>query len=490
MSPPTHTHTERRTTPDGEEYIGDYKLLGPIGSGGMATVYRVKDENGKVWALKEMRPQAEAHKEMARRFRQEFDVTSRLDHRNIVGVHDFFAAQETLHLVMEFVQGLDLRTVEAYGGTLDDGRLARIGVDVAAGMSHAHVHGVLHRDLKPENILLSKRGQVKVVDFGVARVEGTRLTATGIIVGSPAYMSPEQLAGVSGQDLSEAADIYSFGVVLYELGEGRDPLGLRKHEDLLTVLRAKRKKSPRPFRRLQDPDLQALILQCLEPEPEDRPSSMEDLRKRLLRVVRAHSVRRDDLKHLATMAMENREAKRKAKGRPAPQAPSAAPPPKPARRPKPATASRRAPVPAAPAPAADWSRPELPDPMSPASPAAPAAAAAPSRAPAPAPPVENRGIHRWFEAPPHDVSMGEGAMAAGPAPMTIDEDDAPRSVTSGRVPSKVADLSFKTRKPNDGAGFLSWVAVILFAGAVLFFGTSASLTGSPLGLLERWIPMP
>ena len=81
-------------------------------------------------------------------------------------------------------------------------------------------------------------------------------------------------------------------------------------------------------------------------------------------------------------------------------------------------------------------------------------------------------------------------MAAGPATTTIDEDDAPRSVTSGRVPSKVADLSFKTRKPNDGAGFLSWVAVILFAGAVLFFGTSASLTGSPLGLLERWIPMP
>lgn len=476
----SHVHTERRSTPDGE-YIGDYKLLNRLGSGGMATVFKVRDGAGKTWALKEMRPQTEAHKEMARRFRQEFEVTSRLDHRNIVGVHDFFAAKETLHIVMECVEGVDLRSVLSYAGTLDDGRLARLGVDIAAGMTHAHVQGVLHRDLKPENILLSKRGQVKVVDFGVARVQGTRLTATGIIVGSPAYMSPEQLAGVGGQELTEAADIYSFGVVLYELAEGRDPLGLRKHEDLLTVLRAKREGRAKPFRRLKDPDFTALIMQCLEPDPEDRPNSMEEVRKRLLRVVRTHEIRREDLKDLARLAMQNLADKCKAKGKPAPvpQPPEAkAPAPRvPPSRPLPVMESY-------PAPDNDWSAPVgMPAAMRSGT------ATVPGRRPPVVAPVASRGLSRWFEAEEHS-ERPMGAIAAGEPRIARDEDSPPLSVTSGRVASKMVDLSFKTRKPTDGAGLLTWTALVLFAGAVLFFGASASLTGSPLGLLERLIPMP
>ncbi len=496
----TRAHTERRSTPDGE-FIGEYKLLGRVGSGGMATVFKVKDEKGKTWALKEMRPQPEAHKEMTRRFRQEFEVTSRLDHRNIVGVHDFFPAKETLHIVMEYVDGIDLRTVLSYAGTLDDGRLARIGVDIAAGMSHAHVQGVLHRDLKPENILLSKRGQVKVVDFGVARVQGTRLTATGIIVGSPAYMSPEQLAGVGGQDLTEAADIYSFGVVLYELAEGRDPLGLRKHEDLLTVLRVKREGRPKPFRRVKDPEMQTLILGCLDSRQEDRPSSMEEIRKRLLRIVRAHSIRRDELKDLANLTVQNHADKQKAQGKPAPL-PKAPPPPEPA--PPPRVASRAparpAPRPAAarPAPTGDWAAPAMPPSMTSSlaasamsAPQASSVDTAPPRRAAAVTqqPVVKRGLSRWFEPEPRAID-GLGAVAAGPPSIARDEDSPPRSVTSGRVPSRVADLSFKTRKPSDAVGLLTWVALFLFAGAVLFFGVSASLTGSPLGLLERWIPIP
>ena len=116
--------------------------------------------------------------------------------------------------------------------------MALIGSQIASGLAAAHAQGILHRDLKPENILMNRRGQVKITDFGVARVSGTRLTATGIIVGSPAYMSPEQLSGVAGQKLTPATDVYSLGVMLYELAEGRDPLGLKKREDLLVVLRA------------------------------------------------------------------------------------------------------------------------------------------------------------------------------------------------------------------------------------------------------------
>jgi serine/threonine protein kinase len=490
--------TARHSTPDGE-VVGDYRVLDKLGTGGMATVFKVRGPDGRSYALKEMRPQKEAKREMTRRFRQEFEVTSRLDHRNIVGVHDFFAAQDTFHIVMEYVDGLDLRSVTHWAGTLDDGRLARLGVDIAAGMAHAHVQGVLHRDLKPENILLSKRGQVKVVDFGVARVQGTRLTATGIIVGSPAYMSPEQLAGVGGQSLTEAADVYSFGVVLYELGEGRDPLGLKKHEDLLTVLRAKRKKTPRKFRRLLDPDLQGLILSCLEPEPEDRPSSMEELRKRLLKVVRSCSIRRDDLQELAQLAMSNRTAKRRAKGAAAPP-PSSALPPEPVRQPPrlPRVPQASDMPPRHATSAVDWAAPVLPPAMSGGAQAATGAGLsrvgttgvgarrAAGHGPAVAPATQ-RGVDRWFEK---TSPTPAGAVAAG-EPTVADELLAvSKSVSSGRVPSRINDLSFKGRRAVDGAGVLSWLALLLFAGAVVFFGASASLTGSPLGLLERWIPMP
>ena len=491
--------TARHSTPDGE-FVGDYRVLDKLGSGGMATVFKVRGPDGRSYALKEMHPQQEAKREMTRRFRQEFEVTSLLDHRNIVGVHDFFAAQDTFHIVMEWVDGLDLRSVTHWAGTLDDGRLARLGVDIAAGMAHAHVQGVLHRDLKPENILLSKRGQVKVVDFGVARVQGTRLTATGIIVGSPAYMSPEQLAGVGGQDLTEAADVYSFGVVLYEMGEGRDPLGLKKHEDLLTVLRAKRKTRPRRFRRLENEDLQDLILACLAPDPEDRPSSMEELRTRLLKVVRACSIRRDDLQELAGRAIDNRAAKKRARGAAAPL-PSSVLPPTPAREPP---RQPRVPPPSDLPPrhatsSVDWGAPVLPPAMGGGSSigagaglsglpttglgARRAAAAGPAVAPA-----SDRGVDRWFE--PSPSSTPAGATAAGEPTVADEHLGVSRSVTSGRVPSRINELSFKGRRATDGAGVLSWLALLLFAGAVVFFGASASLTGSPLGLLERWIPMP
>ena len=161
-----------------KDQIGDYLVVDRVGSGGMATVWRGKGPTGKLYALKEMKPQMEARQEMNKRFKQEFEVAAKLDHRNIVGVHEFFTAQQSMHIVMDWIDGLDLRAVLRYGGVLDAGRLALIGAEIAAGLACAHNHEVLHRDLKPENVLLSKRGEVKVADFGVARIRGTRLTAT------------------------------------------------------------------------------------------------------------------------------------------------------------------------------------------------------------------------------------------------------------------------------------------------------------------------
>jgi len=459
----TNQATERLASPP-NDMIGKYRILGEAGSGGMAKVWQVKGPTGRVCALKEMRPQAEARREMTRRFKQEFEVTSRIEHRNVVRVEDFFAEQGTFHIVMEWVDGLDLRGVQRHGGLLDAGRLAAIGAEIASGMAAAHAVGVLHRDLKPENVLMDSRGRIKVADFGVARVTGTRLTATGIIVGSPAYMSPEQLAGVSGQKLTPASDVYALGVILYELGEGRDPLGLKKHQDLLTVLRAKREKAPRRFKRLDDEPLRELILACLEVEEIDRPQTMEAVARELRRIARRYKTLRADLEHLIGFARHNAAEGLKAglvvaPSRPPEPAPAAEPPAE--RRPR-RTRAREPRVP-------------------------PREPRVPARTPAASARVE-------LTAPPSIAPLGPAR-----APSVVESwdgvDPAHDSVedygTPERHTSRIVHLSVKRYgRPREAVGLLAWLALIALGAAVLFFGASASLTGSPLGLVEQLVPMP
>jgi eukaryotic-like serine/threonine-protein kinase len=474
----TEPNTTRRRKRPSDEKIGSYTVLGPVGEGGMATVWRVKGPSGRIHALKEMRPQAEAKREMTRRFKQEFEVTSKLDHRNIVGVNDFFAAQDTLHIVMEWVDGLDLRDVLRFAGTLDDGRTALIGSEIAAGLAAAHSQGVLHRDLKPENVLISRRGQVKITDFGVARVTGTRLTATGIIVGSPAYMSPEQLAGVRGQDLAPASDIYSMGVLLYELAEGRDPLGLRKHEDLLTVLKLKRDKRPRRMRRVKRDDLAELLLACLEPEEEDRPQSMEELARTLRRIARKEGALRADLEFLSLTALANRDDKVRAKGAEAPRRP--APTKQEPARPSAPWAGRAE---AAPPRTQSLEPQQRPEPARPA-----------------APPPRRRPQVPMTEAAPRPARRRPprrpDTVEPPPAPPPEAWDRADRDAwdrdfgTGSRRLSRVDDLSVKRKGAASEVSPLSWLLLLLLGLAVIFFGVSASLTGSPLGLIEVLVPLP
>ena len=431
------SETTARITSPAEERIGDYTILSRIGSGGMAHVYQVRGPEGRLLALKEMKPQAEARREMTRRFRQEFEVTARLDHANIVRVHDFFPAQDTLHIVMEWVDGCDLRAVLRYAGTLDPGRLAHIGAQVAKGLSSAHEQGILHRDLKPENVLMSRKGRANVADFGVARLQGTRLTATGIILGSPAYMSPEQLAGVSGQRLSAQADIYSFGVLLYELLEGKDPFRLKRHEDLLTVLSKKREKAPTRMRRAEDDDLRELILACLAPEPDQRPSSMQDVARTLNRIARRHKIRVSDVRALVGLAMDNQRDGRKAGGQPAPLPTAEAPSPSEA----PSGRTKRT------LQAKQTKRPRR------------------SRRPAPPQPVE--------ELEP---------AQAGQASLRVE--------STGSHAGRATELSLKRRAAGEGGSAVAWLAFLVFVASVVFFAVSASLTGSPLGLLEQWVQIP
>jgi serine/threonine protein kinase len=450
---PASERTVRIEEPQ-QDRIGDYAVVDRVGSGGMATVWRVKGPTGKLYALKEMKPQMEAHREMAKRFKQEFKVASTLDHRNIVGVHDFFSAQNTMHIVMDWVDGLDLRAVLRYGGILDPGRLALIGAEIAAGLACAHNNEVLHRDLKPENVLLSKRGEIKVADFGVARIRGTRLTATGVILGSPAYMSPEQLAGVQSQDLDASTDIYGLGVLLYEMAEGLDPLRLKTHADLLVVLKAKREKNPVKMKKLGHDELSSLILEMLAPHPGDRPESMEEVGRKFRRIARSLGAVRADLEYLARVALQNSAEKKKASRRPAPQ------------------------------------RPVNPEKE---------ARSKSSRGDEASDAVRRRRVNRTREARATRAGgtrsrAGARSQAAARSAQWDGADatwsDADLNTDTSHA-SKVNELSVKKRTGQRPAvGVLSWAALILFALGMLFLGASASLTGSPLGLLEMLVPIP
>ena len=458
-----------------EDRIGEYRVIDRVGAGGMATVWRVKGPSGKVHALKEMRPQGNAQREMTRRFKQEFEVTSKLEHRNIVGVRDFFAAQDTFHIVMEFVDGPDLRDVSRYAGTFDAGRLALIGSQIASGLAAAHAQGILHRDLKPENILMNRRGQVKITDFGVARVSGTRLTATGIIVGSPAYMSPEQLSGVAGQKLTPATDVYSLGVMLYELAEGRDPLGLKKREDLLVVLRAKREKRPRAFRVLKHEGLGELILSFLNPEAATRPDDMERIARDLRKIARKEGAVQADIQYLVGVAMDNRSEKKKAKGAPAPKRPET---PNLAELGKSGGQSQASS--ASDAPEGRVRRP---------------ASVVLDDAPWAEPSAGEAVLPQRARTRPNRRSRAPKRRPPAPPPREVLDRVDPRVETDfgseSRRLSVVEELSVKRRAASsEQIGFMSWAVLILFGAIVVFLGASASLTGSPLGLLEMLVPLP
>jgi eukaryotic-like serine/threonine-protein kinase len=252
----------------------------PLGKGGMATVYRATGPDGEVVAIKELMVHLRSDRKMVRRFRQEYDVVSGLDHPNVVRFLDYIRANDTYNIIMEYVDGVSLRQVLSGAKRLDPALVAALGHQLAEAVHAFHGEGVLHRDIKPGNILLGADGSLKIGDFGIAIQEGTRMTATGMVLGSPAYMSPEQLAG-QRDVIDVRTDVYALGVVLYECIEGLDPFRVPRHEDLLAVLHRKRETAPKPLKRCPDADLAALLLQCLAVEPDDRPADMGEVGSRL-----------------------------------------------------------------------------------------------------------------------------------------------------------------------------------------------------------------
>ena len=258
----------------------DYRVIEPIGFGGMAVVYLVEHQTlRKRFAAKVLSVELAANLEARARFSQEAHAASQLDHENIVNISDFgITADHRPFFVMELLRGqtLDQRVAE---GPMSIEEVVAVAVPVARALAHAHAEGIIHRDVKPENVFLVQRSQgrfgVKVVDFGIAKTPiNTRLTKMGETLGSPMFMSPE---ACRGDDVDHRADLYSFGVLLYLMVCGRVPFA---DDNLLKVLQLQVSEPvppPRSFNPDIAPELAAVIERALAKQPDARHPSMEAL---------------------------------------------------------------------------------------------------------------------------------------------------------------------------------------------------------------------
>ncbi len=258
---------------DGSVFAERYEIRQLLGAGGMGTVYRAVDrELGETVALKTLSSAAlsEGGGAALDRFREEIRLARRISHRNVVRTHDLGVADGTYYLTMELVDGRSLEDVLGQEGTLSPRAVHSVAAQALRALDAAHAVGVIHRDIKPPNLLLDGSGLLKVTDFGIARLADAdaragKLTATGMVVGTPAYMAPEQL---SGDSVDVRADLYALGAVLYECLTGRSP-----HEGLgLMQLFARAQQDtpapdPRALRPDTPPGLAAVIRQALAPRP-------------------------------------------------------------------------------------------------------------------------------------------------------------------------------------------------------------------------------
>lgn len=279
-----------------------YEVLEEIAKGGMAQVYKARQLSlGRLVAIKEIKPAFAANPELVERFKREARIAANLVHENIVQVYNFGEpAGGPLFIVMEFVDGLDLKTILGRHGPLPPRLVAIIGREVARALAYAHARGLIHRDVKPGNIMISRRGEVKLMDFGIVREMDSELTRTGAFLGTPSYMSPEQLLG---EELSPATDLFSLGIVLYEVLAGQKPFKADSEASLSKKIRTEKEIRLRSLNPQVPRRLQKLVHQCLAKDPRNRPESAEELARRLSRLL-GSSGREEDKQELADWMSE------------------------------------------------------------------------------------------------------------------------------------------------------------------------------------------
>jgi serine/threonine-protein kinase len=249
--------------------IGNCRILGEIGSGGMAVVYKaVQEPLGRLVAVKALKPSIAVDSGFAKRFEREALFMASLQHENILHVYDFVKERGTMFIVMEYVQGIDLYDLLEITPRLPVDVAAIITLQVARALDYAHFRGIIHRDIKPANVMISHQGEVKLMDFGIARDDKlSDLTETGTGLGTPSYMSPEQILG---DKLDFRSDIFSVGIVLYQMVTGRKPFVEDDARTVMQKIRLDRYTSPRKINSAVPRALERIIARCMEKMPANR----------------------------------------------------------------------------------------------------------------------------------------------------------------------------------------------------------------------------
>jgi len=282
ISAPTETlEAPKEELTTGSTFAGRYQIIEELGKGGMGKIYKVMDTKIKEKvALKLLKPEIASDKNTIERFSNELKFARKIRHENVCQMYDLNEEKGTHYITMEYIHGEDLKRLIRKMGQMSAGQAIPIAKQVCEGLVAAHKLGVVHRDLKPQNIMVDEEGNARIMDFGIARsLKGKGITGAGVMIGTPEYMSPEQ---VEGKEVDQRSDIYSLGVILYEMVTGRVPF----EGDTPFTIGVKHKseipKDPKELNAQVPTDLSGVILKCMEKDKEQRYQSAGEVRSELV----------------------------------------------------------------------------------------------------------------------------------------------------------------------------------------------------------------